>query len=98
MSGIFAEASHDNKFENKLINELIQMGSAFTRLEAKPEAIRDNLKNMLENPYILSKKGTRPYQEIEKEKYKHFAVDINSFPIRLADESERAMKRLYKKT
>ena len=37
----------------------------FTRLEAKPQAIRDNLRNLLAQPIITSKEGNKPFQQLE---------------------------------
>jgi hypothetical protein len=35
------------------------MQFAFTRLDANPEAIKDNIKNLLETPFAVSARGKR---------------------------------------
>lgn len=37
----------------------------FTRLEAKPAAYRDNLKSLVAFPFLVAKKGERPYIELD---------------------------------
>lgn len=50
--------------------QMITFDLPFTRLEAKPQALRDNLKNLIATPFMVSKKGERPYVELDRERQK----------------------------
>jgi len=48
--------------------EMITYDMPFTRLEAKPLAVKDNLKSLIANPFLVSKKGEKPYIELDHPK------------------------------
>ena len=51
--------------KNQLNPQLITFDLPFTRLEAKPEAFRDNLKSLVAFPFLVAKKGEKPYAELD---------------------------------
>jgi len=69
----------------------------FTRLEAKPEALRDNLKSLIAYPFLVAKKGERPYIELENGNQAAFPLEVDRVTI-VDPDSRRAFKRLIAKT
>jgi len=69
----------------------------FTRLEAKPEAYRDNLKSLVAYPFLVAKKGEKPYVELEYTSKTFSPLEGGHINI-LDPTSRKAFKRLIKKT
>jgi hypothetical protein len=45
--------------DHRFFKEYQAMQDAFTRLDAKDDAIKDNIKNLLETPFAVSVRGKR---------------------------------------
>ena len=43
--------------DHKFFKEYAAMNDAFSRLDANPEAIKDNIKNLLEKPFMVAVRG-----------------------------------------
>lgn len=84
--GMTGFESYQNLIGNKrlLAPQLVTLDMPFTRLEAKPEAIKNHLKSLIANPFLVSKKGRRPYIELED------PTNVDTFPL------EKHSKRRHK--
>lgn len=57
---------------------LLTLDMPFTRLEANPKAVKDQLKSIIANPFIVGKKGSKPYIELEDAT---FHTTLTQFPL-----------------
>jgi hypothetical protein len=57
-------------YESKLISELTNLEKPFTRLDAKPQALKDNLRSVLKYPMI--KKPKEPCNKLKSFNFKKF--------------------------
>ena len=77
---------------------MITLELPFTRLDAKPAAIKDNLKSLIANPFLVSKKGSRPYIELDTKKRKVFPLERSTMVSFADKESRKAFKKLIQKS
>jgi hypothetical protein len=56
-SRVMSSPGGGSKLQKRLLNEYKHMDDAFTRLEAKEVALRDNMKNLLAQPFVFGTKS-----------------------------------------
>jgi hypothetical protein len=99
--GMTGDESYARMIDRKRLvsPELLTYDTPFTRLEAKPLAVKDNLKNLIANPFLVGKKGEKPYVELDVQKPLVVYPLDRAMKLNLVDkDSRKAFKQLIKRS